>query len=453
MPSARPVEGRGGPVRPRLLVSAGLHIALLLALIYLLRPNQNEGGAVSPPAFDMVFEHASPAGKKDETKPSEIPEPSNASPERTPPTPSPAPTPPPPPPAPQAPPQPAPSPVPPAPPQPTAAPPQASAVPTPMQALPQPQAVPQPQAPPQPQATPKAQAAPPPPTPPSPAATPVPPSAPSLPAGPQLAMPKMAPPPPAPSAAPSLPESSLPAPSLPPAAGLVIAPPQSPPVQKQAEQKQAAAPETHVDLAPLLQEEHPFEVPAAPAMQAPAQTAPQTAPHAPRSAAAPARPRGGAPAFPAPMDLSFGNAVAQPSQLPRGVRGNGAIDFSLGRMARENMGEAPREDKAAEGMIHVRGAPIGKGWMEQLEEWWVEHRFYPEQAAANGEDGNVTIHVRVDRSGRVQLVELESSSGSQWLDLGAQAVFRNQQLPPLPPSMLEDYKDLDINIQFLLIRR
>ncbi len=102
-------------------------------------------------------------------------------------------------------------------------------------------------------------------------------------------------------------------------------------------------------------------------------------------------------------------------------------------------------------MIHVRGAHVGKDWIEMLHEWWLQHSYYPQEAARLGEDGTVQIHVRVDRYGRVQEVGLESTSGSTWLDAGAQAVFRNAMLPPFPVSTPEPMADLDLTIDFVLV--
>ena len=174
---------------------------------------------------------------------------------------------------------------------------------------------------------------------------------------------------------------------------------------------------------------------------------PFTPPEPPPPLPPPPRPE---PAFPAPMDISLGNAVPN-QQTRRSLRGTGAMDLTIGRAARESNGEPPRDTTAAEGTIRVRGAKIGKDWLEQLHEWWLQHSYYPDEAAMRGEDGTATIHVRVDRYGHVQQVELESTSGSMWLDAGAQAVFRNATVPPFPQATPDSSLDLDIDINFILI--
>ena len=68
----------------------------------------------------------------------------------------------------------------------------------------------------------------------------------------------------------------------------------------------------------------------------------------------------------------------------------------------------------------------------------------------------VTLHPR-DRltatSFRLKSVELTGRSGSQWLDLGAQAVFRGATVPPFPPSTPENQANLDLTIRYYLYRR
>lgn len=150
------------------------------------------------------------------------------------------------------------------------------------------------------------------------------------------------------------------------------------------------------------------------------------------------------------MNTSLGTA-AMPSAAHNPFRGTGAIDLSLGRTARDSMGPVPRDTDTETGDIVVHGAHVGKDWEELLHEWWLRHGFYPEEAARKNESGTVAIHVHVHRDGRVDMVDLERTSGSQWLDLGAQATFRGAMLPPFPPSTPEDTADLDITIRYILL--
>ncbi len=395
-------------VRWMLLISALLHLLILLGLFLAHRRQQH--AAVAPPSFDLMFEPAAPVGKEKAEKPTQLPAPAIPSP----------------PPPPQA--QPAPQPAPPAPPQvqppPMPVPPMPPQVQPPSPAMPrqvQPEVQPpQPIAPPQPVQPPAAAL---PPTPAPPIVVPPSPPVPSA----ELVVPRPAAPPrpspphPAPPRAAQQPlpkATALPAPVPQPK---VPAPPAPLP---------AELPEVRLSLAPPRLPPPPLAVPRPPAPP-------------------PARQ---APAFPRPMDLSLGNDAAAPMSKYR-QRGSGAINLALGRAALNAPGAPPRDTDAVQGDIRVRGAQVGKDWIALLHEWWEQHAYYPQEAARLGQDGTVAIHVRVDRYGKVHLVELESSSGSTWIDAGAQATFRGANLPPFPPSTPEPMADLDLTINYILIRR
>jgi TonB family protein len=79
----------------------------------------------------------------------------------------------------------------------------------------------------------------------------------------------------------------------------------------------------------------------------------------------------------------------------------------------------------------VSGAHVGPDWRNELSAWVRAHAYYPEQAAMNGEDGTAMVEVVANPDGRVTSVELESKSGSRWLDLALLALFRDAHLPPL----------------------
>ena len=194
------------------------------------------------------------------------------------------------------------------------------------------------------------------------------------------------PPPPAPQAVPApVQPPALPAPQPPPVA-VEIPPPRPPP-----------------PLAMVI----PRPVPQAP------RTAPPTT-------VAPSRP----PAFPAPMNFSFNQP---PPQARSPARTNpqaapNALDFSL----------APRQGATDNSPFSlVAGAHVGPDWRNELSAWVRSHAYYPEQAAMNEEDGDVTVQVVANPNGRVTSVEMKSRSGSQWLDLALLGLFRGANLPPL----------------------
>ncbi len=100
----------------------------------------------------------------------------------------------------------------------------------------------------------------------------------------------------------------------------------------------------------------------------------------------------------------------------------------------------------------MEGVAVSTDWLNLVSAWWLRHRYYPPEAAANFEDGEVTLHMRVDHDGRVEALELTGKSGSQWLDLGALSVFRDAHLPPLPDDMPEAQIPFQATVHYILIR-
>jgi TonB family protein len=99
----------------------------------------------------------------------------------------------------------------------------------------------------------------------------------------------------------------------------------------------------------------------------------------------------------------------------------------------------------------MEGVAVSTDWLNQVSAWWLRHRYYPPQAAANFEDGDVTMHMRVDPDGRVEELRLTGKSGSQWLDLGALSVFRNATLPPLPNDMPPTPIPFEVTVHYILL--
>jgi TonB family protein len=225
-----------------------------------------------------------------------------------------------------------------------------------------------------------------------------------------------------------------PVPALPPAPEV---PPPSPPV--------AAAPEP----LPAPQEQPPVP----PEPEEPAATpAPPPVPRLP-ARPAPARP---AP-FPRPVTRSFADLGADlraapppepPPPLPRG-----SMNLAIGPEARASNGAVPVNPDSPRGMVRIEGADLGAEWERALLAWWDQHSFYPHQAVENDEEGTNRLRILVDRTGQVHSVVLEMRSGSQWLDLGSLAIFRDAKLPPFPLSTPQNEATLHLTIDYILIRR
>ena len=195
----------------------------------------------------------------------------------------------------------------------------------------------------------------------------------------------------------------------------------------------ADQPRPSLDLTPIM-----------PLPPAPLPRAVPSPPAPPRPQPAPqpvARPALGT--FSNPMDLNFSPAPPRPAA--RGSVASRAIDLSP---PPERQGPL-RSDPYAQ----IRVANASEDWQRRLLQYWLRHRFYPQQAAESGEQGTVTIQLTVDRSGRVEDVQVLSRSGSQWLDLAAVSTWRNARLPPFTNEMRQERLIFPVPITYYLVRR
>lgn len=205
-----------------------------------------------------------------------------------------------------------------------------------------------------------------------------------------------------------------------------------------------APPAASVPSPPMPQAEAPPlptpPVPAPPPPQQQPQIAmaiPRPPPLPPRPA--PARPLPQRPApFPAPMNFSFGGPLSHPARPA--PRSHNTLDFSL----------APRSGPMDNTpFARVSGAQVGPDWRNLLAKWVRDHAYYPEQAAMNGEDGTAMVRVAANPDGHVTSVELRMRSGSMWLDMALQSLFRDAHLPPLHE---DEPITFDFTMHYILIR-
>lgn len=102
----------------------------------------------------------------------------------------------------------------------------------------------------------------------------------------------------------------------------------------------------------------------------------------------------------------------------------------------------------------IQGAEaLGADWRNMLSAWVEAHKYYPRQAIMNGEDGSPEVEVVVRRDGTVRSVELETRSGSQWLDLALLALFRGAHLPPFPENARDDETTFSFTMHYILTGR
>jgi TonB family protein len=152
------------------------------------------------------------------------------------------------------------------------------------------------------------------------------------------------------------------------------------------------------------------------------------------------------------MPFSWNGAPASANPAaPRRSGRSGPIDLSFSPGIRNSRGAPPRQTSNNSASIRVVGAQLGDDWMAEMQRWWDEHSYFPEEAARLGQDGTVQLHVAMDRYGDVKSVEVESPSGSQWIDAAALAVFRHAHLPPFPQSTRENEADLHLTLQYILV--
>lgn len=216
----------------------------------------------------------------------------------------------------------------------------------------------------------------------------------------------------------------------------------SPPVQPQPPAAETPAPAAEEPAPPSPEPVPPPSVPPVPAQpvpippqpaEPPPEAVPQPPPTSPSPRTLPVKPPANpapppkAPNFPPPMNFSLGSpprSRPQPAPHPPGT-----IDLSLGPA---KQGPADNTPHAA-----IDGDKAGPDWRNALSLWVSQHAYYPEQARENHEEGEARVHVEATSRGRVTSVELLGKSGSMWLDLALQALFRNANIPPLPAGHSE----------------
>ncbi len=147
-----------------------------------------------------------------------------------------------------------------------------------------------------------------------------------------------------------------------------------------------------------------------------------------------------------PMNLSFSQApTPQRSRRARAGGSGAAIDLSLGPMVQGGHLLTPYASATS-----IKG--VSDDYADEIGAWIRRHMYYPEEAARRGEDGPSHVHVVLDRQGRVSGIRLVNSSGSFLLDDATQGMFRNAKLPPVPPDMSGNSFDVDLTIDYILIR-
>lgn len=235
---------------------------------------------------------------------------------------------------------------------------------------------------------------------------------------------------------------------------MVFAPGSSAPVQmpgsepKPEAPKAAPAPRTQPEPTPPVPPQ-PLPTPPLPAAPpSPASAPPPPAPEAPAEESAtsvpppsPTRARQPQPqshparpptAFPRPQFSSLGNVFGGV------VEGN--------PQARRSGGSR------LQAFRQVSGTPLGDDWWERFRTWVENHKYYPQQAAEQGQEGVVVVEVQIAADGRVTIVDLRHRSGSQWLDMGLMGMFRGATVPPISSYVPDKTVTVQVQMTYMLIR-
>ncbi len=146
--------------------------------------------------------------------------------------------------------------------------------------------------------------------------------------------------------------------------------------------------------------------------------------------------------FAHPMILSYG------PQMPlqrRGLRDSKSLDLAMG----PSFSGGQMHDAVA----HVSDPGASGDYLAGISAYVERHKFYPSQAASNGEDGVATIEATIARDGRVINVQLKQSSGSRWLDMAWESLFRDHRFAPFTDDMKGDKQTFTLTMDYELIYR
>ncbi len=91
--------------------------------------------------------------------------------------------------------------------------------------------------------------------------------------------------------------------------------------------------------------------------------------------------------------------------------------------------------------------------MRQLQAWWDAHAFYPRRASNSDEGGTVKVRLVILSDGRIWMVDVMGSSGSQSLDTAAASVFRGGSVRPFPEGESKADANVDISLHYVLAHR
>jgi protein TonB len=147
--------------------------------------------------------------------------------------------------------------------------------------------------------------------------------------------------------------------------------------------------------------------------------------------------------FSHPMNFSL--APREQREASAGLRSSRGLDLSAGPVIRGG--------HLTDSVAHVVGQGGQADYLALLSEFIETHKYYPEGAAQNGEEGSATVELTVRRDGTVRALSLASSSGSSLLDAAWMAVFRDNRLPAFTDDMPGAEETFKLTLNYELIYR
>jgi protein TonB len=178
--------------------------------------------------------------------------------------------------------------------------------------------------------------------------------------------------------------------------------------------------------------------------EGPPQRALDTAPPTPRPRIAPRNPtnratlRHAAPPYRIMPGMSFGHGAAAPSPFHR-MPGHLALQLSQSYLDHQSPA------------ITFKGK-AGPDWESAFNKWVNAHKYYPQAAADNQEQGKVTIAMTIMPDGSVRNLRLLSSSGAPLLDMAWLGLFQGGvHVPPFPPGSPAKQERVIATMHFKLI--
>jgi protein TonB len=116
-----------------------------------------------------------------------------------------------------------------------------------------------------------------------------------------------------------------------------------------------------------------------------------------------------------------------------------------------NLDLTAADQQAVDGpQLTIKG-DVGADWDAALNQWVEDHKYYPQAALEQNQQGSVKIRFKVDRAGNVTGVQLLNGSGSPFLDQAWSGLFQGVQLPPFPPGTKADNVTVDATMHYVLL--